>query len=68
MKETKEIIINIPLDLHSMAEQYANKHEIPLEKVFHMALKEFFDITPLLEKEKERKSIWDIIDVPENYG
>ncbi|MEJ2637159.1 MAG: hypothetical protein P8184_17980 [Calditrichia bacterium] len=66
MKETKEISISLSPNLYEKMANYARQHEIPLEKVIQMALIEFFEVGPLLEGDRKRKQIWDIIDVPED--
>ena len=66
MKETKEINFNISSDLYAKIKQYSIDHKVPIENVIQMALTKFFDIVPLLEGEKGRKEVWDIIDMPDD--
>ena len=66
MKRTKSVNFNLSSDLYAKVEEYSNAHEIPIEKVIQMALAEYFESGLLLEEEKKRKRIWDIINVPED--
>jgi hypothetical protein len=66
MKRTKSVNFNLSSDLYAKVEEYSKAHQIPIEEVIQMALAEYFDSGLLLEEEKKRKRIWDIIDVPED--
>ena len=66
MKETKEINFNISSGLYARIKQYSIDHKVPIENVIQMALTEFFNIGQLLEGEKVRKEVWDIIDMPDD--
>lgn len=66
MKGINNINVSLSNDLYKNVKKYANDHQIPIEEVIRMAIDEFFDIGPLLEEKQKRKSIWDIIDVPED--
>lgn len=66
MKRINSINVSLSNDLYKNVEKYARDHEIPIEEVIRMAIEEFFEIGLLLEQEQKRKSIWDIIDIPED--
>jgi hypothetical protein len=66
MKGINSINVSLSNDLYKNVKKYAKDHEISIEEVVRMAINEFFDIGPLLEQEQKRKSIWDIIDIPED--